>query len=96
MLPPGAKGLILDVQMIFSLCSFIRDEDLDYSVMEDLSSWLEAIKMQQYLKVFTESGYATPKDVLYLTSEDLQSFGISILGHRKKLLKAIRNTRLQV
>ena len=64
--------------------------------MEDLSTWLEAIKMEQYLKMFTESGYMTPKDVLYLTNEDLEGLGVGVLGHRKKLLKAIRNTRLQV
>lgn len=89
------NSVSVEVNVIYSCLSY-RDEDLDYSVMEDLASWLGAIKMDQYLKMFTESGYITPKDVLYLTNEDLESLGVGILGHRKKLLKAIRNTRLQV
>ncbi|XP_066916418.1 ephrin type-B receptor 1-B-like [Clytia hemisphaerica] len=72
-----------------------RDENLDYSVLDDLASWLEAINMKQYLKMFTESGYMTPKDILYLTNEDLESLGVGLIGHRKKLLKAIKNTKNQ-
>lgn len=75
---------------------FFRDENLDYSVLDDLSSWLEAINMKQYLKMFTESGYMTPKNILYLTNEDLEALGVGLIGHRKKLLKAIKNTKNQV
>ena len=46
--------------------------------------------------MFTESGYMTPKDILYLTNEDLEQLGVGLIGHRKKLLKAIKNTKNQV
>ena len=52
--------------------------------------------MKQYLKMFTESGYMTPKDILYLANEDLEALGVGLIGHRKKLLKAIKNTKNQV
>ena len=52
--------------------------------------------MKQYLKMFNESGYMTPKDILYLTNEDLEALGVGLIGHRKKLLKSIKNTKNQV
>ena len=42
------------------------------------------------------SGFTTPKQLLDLTDEKLINIGIDALGHRKKIIKAITNTRKQV
>lgn len=72
------------------------DENLDYSLMQNVTSWLEAIKMEQYAPVFINNGFTTPKDMLELTMEDLNDLCIGPIGHRKKILKAVKHTRHQV
>lgn len=72
------------------------DENLDYTVLETVQKWLLAVNMEQYTDVFLENGYTTPKQLLDLTDNDLIKIGISLIGHRKKVLKAIKNTRDQV
>lgn len=55
--------------------------------MDDVSSWLMGIGLGQYAQTFSDN--AIDRDVLPdLTDQDLQSLGI-VLGHRKKILKAI-------
>lgn len=64
--------------------------------MQNVTSWLEAIKMEQYAPVFINNGFTTPKDMLELTMEDLNDLCIGPIGHRKKILKAVKHTRHQV
>ena len=76
---------------------FHSDEIFDYaSVFGSLEDWLEAIKMSQYTSFFQERGFISPKQLMNFTLEDLQDIGIAPIGHRKKILKAIRATRFQV
>ena len=85
-----------DEPVVNSLFIFLRDENLDYSVMDTIGNWLDAIKMGQYTQLFIDQGFPTPKQVLYLTIEDLEELGIGPIGHRKKIAKAIKNTNMQV
>ena len=76
---------------------FHSDEIFDYaSVSGSLEDWLEAIKMSQYTSFFQERGFISPKQLMNFTLDDLQDIGIAPIGHRKKILKAIRTTKFQV
>lgn len=77
--------------------SFHSDEIFDYaSVFGSLEDWLEVIKMSQYTSFFQERGFISPKQLMNFTLDDLQDIGIAPIGHRKKILKAIRTTKFQV
>jgi hypothetical protein len=63
--------------------SFVADR----KIME-LENWLRSIGLDQYKPVFREhqiDGTILPS----LTAEDLKDLGVSIVGHRRKLLDAI-------
>ena len=54
----------------------------------DLAAWLDSLGLSQYARAFAENNieYAILPD---LTENDLRNIGVSSLGHRKKLLRAI-------
>lgn len=52
--------------------------------------WLTAIKMDRYQKVFRDAGCTTLADVSQIQPNDLARLGITLSGHKKKLLSAIR------
>ena len=52
--------------------------------------------MGQYTSNFVDKGFATPRQILELKEEDLEALGVVPIGHRKKILKAINNTKEQV
>ena len=52
--------------------------------------------MQRYTQTFLNQGYSTPRQALNLTMEDLEKFDIGPIGHKKKIYKAIINTKEQV
>jgi class 3 adenylate cyclase/predicted ATPase len=54
----------------------------------DLAAWLDSLGLSQYARAFAENNieYAILSD---LTENDLRNIGVSSLGHRKKLLRAI-------
>ncbi len=59
--------------------------------MHDVSSWLAGIGLGQYAQLFSDN--AVDNDVLLdLTDADLAGLGI-VLGHRKKILKAIEQLK---
>ena len=78
------------------ILSLYRDDNLDYTIMQTINKWLEAIQMGRYAKNFLEQGFATPRQILLLTTSDLERLGIGALEHRKRIMKAIENTRKQV
>ena len=61
-----------------------------------MSKWLQAIGMGQYTSNFVDKGFATPRQIMELKEEDLEALGVAPVGHRKKILKAINNTKEQV
>lgn len=72
------------------------DENLDYTVLQTINKWLDAIGMGKYTENFIEQGFATPRQILELTLDDLEGLNIGPIGHRKKIFKAIQNTKAQV
>jgi serine/threonine protein kinase len=73
-----------------------RDENLDYTVLETINKWLEAIGMQRYTETFLNNGYSTPRQILSLNLDDLEKLEIGPIGHKMKIYKAIQNTKIQV
>ncbi|MBV8091181.1 MAG: AAA family ATPase, partial [Alphaproteobacteria bacterium] len=58
----------------------------------DLSAWLRSLGLQQYEQAFRDN--AIDPDILpRLTGEDLKELGVTLVGHRRKLLDAISALR---
>lgn len=64
--------------------------------METINKWLQAIGMGRYANNFLEQGFATPRQILLLTVDDLEKLGVGPVEHQKRIMKAIENTRAQV
>ena len=63
------------------------------SVM-DVASWLRSIGLEQYEATFRDNAI-TEKVLPKLTAEDLKDLGVSIVGHRRVLLDAITDLRVE-
>jgi class 3 adenylate cyclase/tetratricopeptide (TPR) repeat protein len=60
--------------------------------MADVADWLQQIGLAQYARLFAEHEIST--EVLpHLTVEDLKDLGITLVGHRRRLLVAIEAFR---
>jgi class 3 adenylate cyclase len=58
----------------------------------DIAAWLHSLGMQQYEQAFRDNaidGAVLPE----LTADDLRDLGVSLVGHRRKLLAAIAALR---
>ena len=56
--------------------------------MQSISEWLHPLDLDQYVQVFSDND--VDLELLpSLSEQDLEKLGVTSLGHRKKLLKAI-------
>ena len=54
----------------------------------DVADWLRALGLEQYEAAFREN--AVDADLLpNLTADDLKDLGVTLVGHRRRLLEAI-------
>jgi len=61
-----------------------------------LQDWLESIiLLPQYLDVLTNNGYDTLQKCTMLTSNDLDRIGISLPGHKKRILSQLAKFSLE-
>ena len=54
----------------------------------DIEAWLRGLGLEQYAEAFRDNaidGEILPK----LTADDLKDIGVTIVGHRRKMLEAI-------
>jgi class 3 adenylate cyclase/predicted ATPase len=58
----------------------------------DIAGWLHSLGMQQYAAAFRDNAIDTAI-LPELTAEDLKDLGVSLVGHRRKLLAAIAALR---
>jgi class 3 adenylate cyclase len=58
----------------------------------DIAAWLHGLGLQQYEQAFRENAIDDAV-LLELTADDLKDLGISLVGHRRKLLAAIAALR---
>ena len=49
--------------------------------------------MGSYKTMFIEAGYQKQSDIIDLTDEDLKNIGITLIGHRNKIIKGIETLR---
>ncbi len=60
--------------------------------MKTIADWLSQVGMHEYTQRFAENGIDL--DILTeLTDQDLEKIGVTSLGHRRKLLRAIANLK---
>ena len=60
--------------------------------MQQIADWLEKLGLGQYTQRFAENDIDI--DILGdLTDQDLEKIGVGLLGHRRKLLRAIANIK---
>jgi len=67
------------------LTSFL--DFLDWN-SDDVSKWLASIGLSEYVKKFAKYG-VNGKELQSLTPESIERFGVTKLGHRKKLLREV-------
>jgi class 3 adenylate cyclase/predicted ATPase len=76
--------------------SELIDQDLDANVrsglMDDVATWLKTLGLERYAACFAENdiSFAILSD---LSDQDLKEIGVSSLGHRRQLLRAIAERR---
>ncbi|MGA7582551.1 MAG: hypothetical protein WBW59_14865, partial [Pseudolabrys sp.] len=60
--------------------------------MRQIADWLKQLGMHEYIQRFAENDidFAILSD---LTDHDLEKIGVTSLGHRRKLLRAIANLK---
>jgi hypothetical protein len=59
--------------------------------MQQIADWLEKLRMSEYAQRFAENDIDTAV-LRHLTDQDLKELGVS-LGHRRKMLAAISESR---
>src|SRR6516164_9062716 len=60
--------------------------------MKPIGDWLSQVGMHEYAQRFAENGIDLDI-VTELTDQDLEKIGVTMLGHRRKLLRAIANLK---
>uniref|UniRef100_A0A803U1G6 ArfGAP with RhoGAP domain, ankyrin repeat and PH domain 3 n=1 Tax=Anolis carolinensis TaxID=28377 RepID=A0A803U1G6_ANOCA len=55
-------------------------------VDSEIAHWLSVIHLERYQDTFKRYGFASVRDVISLSKEDLQKLGITATGHRKRIL----------
>ena len=58
--------------------------------VDEVGKWLEGIGMEQYHKAFIEWGFDTILSLKMIDNEDLESMGVTILGHKRIILTAAK------
>src|SRR5712671_1479724 len=61
----------------------------------NIAAWLNSLGMQQYAAAFHDNA-VDPAVLPELTADDLKDLGVSLVGHRRKLLAAIAALRSDV
>lgn len=57
---------------------------------DSVNEWLDAINMARYKPAFEKAGITQVAQLCYLTDDQVQAAGVSLVGHRKRLLQAIK------
>ena len=54
----------------------------------DISAWLRELGLERYVEAFQDNA-VDARSLPHLTAEDLKEMGVTAIGHRRLLLKAI-------
>ena len=61
-----------------------------------MEEWLNAIKMERYRDNFLSAGVTNMDQVMRLTVKDLDTLGVTLLGHQKKIMNSVQTLRAQL
>ena len=79
--------------VIISIAAFVSfSSEVGVWAIADVTDWLNSIALGQYAEVFAQNEISGPI-LLDISLEDLDYMGISILGHRKVILKGVEDLR---
>ncbi|XP_069091840.1 ephrin type-A receptor 5 isoform X4 [Pleurodeles waltl] len=92
--PSSLKILVNSSNRVSNLLG--EHNPLGISPYRSVGDWLEAIKMGRYTETFLENGYGSMDAVTQVTLEDLRRFGVTLVGHQKKILSSIQEMRVQL
>ena len=65
------------------------------SIMSPVQDWLQSLKLEQYIPLFTSNDYLTLEDIVSLENRSLEILGVSSAKHRKQLMNSIESLRAQ-
>ncbi|XP_078140388.1 uncharacterized protein LOC139931613 [Centroberyx gerrardi] len=68
----------------------MSQSDLCVSVWD----WLCVLRLEQYSEAFRDAGLATLRECRNLTSDQLERMGITLPGHRRRILASLHKTHL--
>ena len=80
-----ARTLLVFVYLFLS-----RSPEPEIDPSTSIQDWLDDIKFSTYLPHFTEAGYEKLSELAGLLDSDLKEMGITLVGHRNKILRTIR------
>ena len=79
--------------MFFSPNIFINPNKPDMTHVGSVEEWLTSIKMEKYLEHLLRAGFTTIERVAHLNEHDLDCLGVTLIGHRKKILQSVQALR---
>lgn len=72
---------------------FINPNKADFTSYQTVESWLVSIKMERYLELFIHAGIQSIDRIALLSLQDLESLGITLVGHQKKIMNSVQTLR---
>jgi hypothetical protein len=88
--------------MLLQISDYRADLLMDLNPVNEVSrfssveGWLISIKMDRYIQNFLNAGFRTIEQVSTITSRDLETLGVSLIGHQKKIMNSIQTLRTQL
>ena len=61
-----------------------------------VDDWLTTIKMERYIENFAGARITSMDQVTMLTLTDLDTIGVKLLGHQKKIMNSVQTLRSQL
>lgn len=68
----------------------------DMTSYSSVAEWLSSIKMIRYLENFEQAGITSMETVIRLNVPELNSIGINLVSHQKKIMNSIQMIRNQL
>jgi hypothetical protein len=93
----GCNNCILSFLLFFFRPHvFIDNTPPDVNSYSSVEEWLNAIKMERYRDNFLSAGVTNMDQVMRLTVKDLDTLGVTLLGHQKKMMNSVQTLRAQL
>ena len=64
--------------------------------VSSIDDWLISIKMERYISNFIQAGYTNMEQVIRISVKDLETLGVTLVGHQKKFMNSVQTLRAQI